>query len=294
MIRVSAAQEAGQITIEVADDGRGLNVSRIAARALDLGLADRATIAEMQPDDVSRFIFEPGFSTAVTVTNISGRGVGLDVVCSNIESIGGTVAVSSQPGRGTRFTIRIPLTLAIAPALILSAGGQRFALPQLGVVEIVALGADSPHRLDDVQGSQVLRLRDDVLPVAHLASMLELPVAAIPDEERLIVVLRVAGTSFGIVVDSVDDTQEIVVKPVGPLLAHLRVYSGQTILGDGSVVLILDSRGIAGALGLQSSPARRKAPTADRAFVSPKTRVVLFRAGPGVLQGLAAVPDHAN
>jgi two-component system chemotaxis sensor kinase CheA len=286
MIRVTALQEAGQITIEVADDGRGLDLERIAVRAVSQGLVDRNELAGMSADEIVRFVFMPGFSTATTVTNISGRGVGLDVVRANIESIGGTVSIASQRGRGTRLTMRIPLTLAIAPALIVKAGGQRFALPQLGVIEIVSVGADSPHRIERVQGSEVLRLRDDVLPVTHLASMLGLPVADRDPSDQLIVVLRVSGIAFGVIADAVDDVQEIVVKPVGSLLSHLRVYSGQTILGDGSVVLILDSMGIAGLLGLQRSPAHRTAPQPDTPTATPKTRIVIFRAGAGACKAL--------
>lgn len=293
IIRVCAAHEAGQIAIEVTDDGRGLDCARIRKKALALGLASEDDIAALSDDDVCRFIFAPGFSTAASVTDISGRGVGLDVVRENIEAIGGVVSVSSTPGAGARFSIRIPLTLAIAPALIVSIAGQKFALPQLGVVEVVGLGAESPHCLDQAQGALVLRLRDQVLPVADLADTLGLAPsqpAAIQnpkDEERLVIVMRVASSTFGIIVNSVDDVQEIVVKPLNTQLAHIRVFSGQTILGDGAVVLILDSGGVAGALGMQRANQYRVArPEEPVAPKEAQSRIVLLRAGPGVCKAL--------
>ncbi len=288
-IRVSAAHEAGQIAIEVSDDGRGLDCARIRRKAVALGLASEEEVATLSDDDVCRFIFAPGFSTAARVTDISGRGVGLDVVRENIEAIGGVVSVASTPGAGARFSIRIPLTLAIAPALIVSIAGQKFALPQLGVVEVVGLGAESPHRLETAQGAPVLRLRDQVLPVCDLSELLGLeagaPTAA--REERLVIVMRVAASTFGVIVNSVDDVQEIVVKPLNAQLANIRVFSGQTILGDGAVVLILDSTGVAATLGVQRTSQYRVAPPVEP--VAPKeaqSRIVLLRAGPGVSKAL--------
>lgn len=289
-IRISAAHEAGQIAIEVADDGRGLDCARIRRKAVALGLATDAEIAALSDEDVCRFIFAPGFSTAARVTDISGRGVGLDVVRENIEAIGGVVSVASTPGAGARFSIRIPLTLAISPALIVSIAGQKFALPQLGVVEVVGLGPESPHALDMAQGALVLRLRDQVLPVCDLAELLRLaPRASAPGapEERLVIVVRVASSTFGVIVNSVDDVQEIVVKPLNAQLSSIRVFSGQTILGDGAVVLILDSAGVAATLGVQRTSQYRVARPPDP--VAPKeaqSRVVLLRAGPGVSKAL--------
>ena len=287
-IRVSATHEAGQITIEVVDDGRGLDFDAICARALANGVVTEAELATLPRDEVFRFIFAPGFSTARAITSISGRGVGLDVVRDNIQAVGGAVSVSSKPGAGTRFVIRIPLTLAIAPSLIVTAGGQRFALPQLGVVEAVSIGAESEHKIEAVQGALVLRLRDEVLPVADLAEMLDLETAdAFSDEERLVIVMRVGSHSFGVIVHSVDDVQEIVVKPLGSQLVHLKVFSGQTILGDGSVVLILDPAGIADTLGLERSnqyrPARREEISTPK---QTRSRIVLLRAGPGAYKAL--------
>lgn len=288
IIRISAAHEGGQITIEVTDDGRGLDYDAIRRKAIAQGLTNEHEAAILSRDEIARFIFIPGFSTARAITSVSGRGVGLDVVRDNIQAIGGAVAVSSKPGSGTRFLIRIPLTLAISPALIVSAGGQRFALPQTGVVEAVSVGPESDHRIEMVQGAPVLRLRDEVLPVADLHELLGFPPANVdPRAERLVVVMRVASATFGLIVHSVEDVQEIVVKPLGSQLAYLKVYSGQTILGDGAVVLILDSGGIADALGLERAASyretRHEEPAAPR---QARARVLLLRAGPGARKAL--------
>ncbi|MDE2577486.1 MAG: chemotaxis protein CheW [Hyphomicrobiales bacterium] len=286
-IRVSAAHEAGQITIEVVDDGRGLDIAKIRDKALALGLTSQDEIAGMSEEETFRFIFAPGFSTAAKVTAISGRGVGLDVVRENIEAIGGSVSVTSTFGAGARFLIRIPLTLAIAPALIVTAGGQRFALPQPGVVEVVSIGLDSPHRLEGVQGAMVLRLRDDVLPVADLAAMLGLESAPVrADEERLVIVMKIGGASCGVIVHSVDDVQEIVVKPLAAPLRHIGVFSGQTILGDGAVVLILDGAGVAAQMGVQRTRDYRVAAPEPVVKSTSAARIVLLRAGKGAHKAL--------
>ena len=288
VIRVSASHEAGQISIEVLDDGRGLDYEAIRRKAVALELATEDDLAAMSSEEIARFIFVPGFSTARAVTSVSGRGVGLDVVRENIQAIGGVVAVASRPGAGTRFLIRIPLTLAIAPALIVAAGGQRFALPQAGVVEAVSVGPESEHKIEVVQGAPMLRLRNEVVPIVDLHDLLGVtPMEAGADDERLVVVMRVAAATFGLIVQAVEDVQEIVVKPLGSPLAHLKVYSGQTILGDGSVVLILDSGGIAETLGLERAASYRDArPDTAVAPRQARTRVVLLRAGEGARKAL--------
>ena len=286
-IRISASHEAGQITINVVDDGRGLDIPRIRQKAIALGLANEADVGRLSNDDICRFIFAPGFSTAGAVTSLSGRGVGMDVVRENIEAIGGSISLSSTLGQGTCFSMKIPLTLAIAPALIVQAGDHRFALPQVSVVEAVGLGPGAAHKLDRVQGAKVLRLRDDVLPIADLSEMFGLVDRETDLDARLVVVMRVGALSFGILVSAVADVQEIVVKPLGASLSHLKVFSGHTILGDGSVVLILDPAGLAGSLGLERTndynvmaPADLTAPALE------STRLILFRAGSGPLKAL--------
>ncbi len=283
-VRISASHEAGYIAVSIADDGRGLDIERIKAKALARGLVAAAEIDDLPPEQVYRFIFLPEFSTAAKVTSISGRGVGLDVVRENIETIGGSITVSSTFGKGTSFNLKIPLTLAIAPALIVETGNQRFALPQQSVVEAIGFGEGSPHRVERVQGAMVLRLRDKVVPLVDLRDKFKLPHES-DAPSKLAVVMRFGAHSFAVLVDHVADVQEIVVKPLGASLAHLFMFSGHTILGDGSVVLILDPVGLARSIGLTPTLELGVQHVPDR-FVPPreKTRLVLFRAGGSALK----------
>ncbi|MGL4398026.1 MAG: chemotaxis protein CheW [Hyphomicrobium sp.] len=283
-IRVSASHQAGQITIAISDDGRGLNAEKIAAKVIASGRATAEEVRNFSFDELSKFIFEPGLSTAEVVSNVSGRGVGMDVVRSNIESIGGTVSITSKPGQGTVFLLKIPLTLAIAPALILEAGRQRFALPQHAVVEVVGLGDQSLHQLEKVQNALILKLREEVLPAIELSSILGLESAQ--STERLAVIMKVGTTPFAMIVDDVLDVQEIVVKPLSASLAHLKVFSGRTILGDGSVVLILDSGGIATRIGIESTGEKKRESSKSSGDHRRTTRLIMFRAGPGSLKAL--------
>ncbi len=293
---LNAYHEGGHIIIEVGDDGRGLPVDRIRAKALANGLATETELAQMSEREVLRFIFAPGFSTAQQVTSVSGRGVGMDVVKTNIEKIGGTVELVSKEGRGTTFTIKIPLTLAIASALIVEAGGERFALPQIGVVELVRVGGgegsaaqDGAPRIERIKDSPVLRLRDRLLPLVSLAGLLRLPAAS--EDSGFVAVMQVGGQAYGIILDRVFDTEEIVVKPVAPILRQITMFGGNTILGDGSVIMILDPNGIARAAGVGLDAAteddRRGAAAATGMRSSTTTSLLLFRAGDG---GPKAVP----
>lgn len=284
-IRVGASHEAGQITITIADDGRGLDVEKIKKKLVSNGTVTEAEIAKLSEDEIFKFIFAPGFSTAKAVTNVSGRGVGMDVVRSNIESIGGSVSMQSKLGKGTKFSMRIPLTLAIAPALIVEASGQRFALPQHAVVEAVGLGQNSGHVIDKVQNALVLRLREEVVPVIDMSQVLGLDQSKRESSDQLVVIMRVGGESFGVIVDKVADVQEVVVKPLSASLAHLKVFTGHTILGDGSVVLILDPGGLAMSIGIEKG-GDKKRDTKKDVVDADKTRLVMFRAGAGVLKVL--------
>jgi two-component system chemotaxis sensor kinase CheA len=295
-ILLNAYHEGGHIIIEVGDDGRGLPVEKIRAKALANGLATETELAQMSEREVLRFIFAPGFSTAQQVTSVSGRGVGMDVVKTNIEKIGGTVELSSKEGRGTTFTIKIPLTLAIVSALIVEAGGERFALPQIGVVELVRVagagaegragaGAAAPEgapRIERIKDAPVLRLRDRLLPLVPLAGLLRLPAPA-SEAEGFVAVMQVGGQAFGIILDRVFDTEEIVVKPVAPILRHVTMFSGNTILGDGSVIMILDPNGIGRAAGVgadaPAEDARRTATAAGGLRSDARSSLLLFRAG---------------
>jgi len=246
-IRLEAFHEGGHVVIEIRDDGRGLDVEAIRAKAVERGLARAETAAGLSDAQVFRFIFEPGFSTARAVTSVSGRGVGLDVVRSNIEKIGGTVELSSAQGKGTTFRIKIPLTLAILSALIVGTAGQSFAIPQIGVVEVVRVTADDAHLVENVNGTLFYRLRETLLPLVRLTSVLGLPTGT--REYGSVVVCQVGAQRFGLAVDEILDTHEIVVKPIGRMVKGIPCYAGTTILGDGSVVMILDVAGIAAMTG---------------------------------------------
>lgn len=281
-VSVRASHQAGHINIEIADDGRGLDVDAIRRKALNLGLATEAELDQMSSETICRFIFAPGFSTAAAVTSVSGRGVGMDVVRENVEGIGGSIGLATSWGRGTTFVLKIPLTLAIAPALIVESRGHRFALPQHSVVEAVGLHSDAA-RIENVQGALVLQLREHVLPIADLGQLLGLaPRPPRPGIEPLVVVMRVGSMDFGLIVDTVSDVQEIVVKPLASSLSQLTIFSGNTILGDGAVVLILDPPGVARSIGLDNSNEYTVTREAT-AYVpnSEAIRLILFRAGDG-------------
>jgi two-component system chemotaxis sensor kinase CheA len=248
-IRLSAYHEGGHIIIGVADDGRGLDIERIKAKALACGLATEAELDKMSELQIQKFIFAPGFSTAAKITSVSGRGVGMDVVRNNIDQIGGSIEVHSVRGQGLGFTIKIPLTLAIISALIVESGGERFAIPQLSVIELVRVHARSEHRIEHIKDAAVLRLRNKLLPLIRLSGLLQLTDDLAIPGKGFIVVTQVGAQSFGIVVDSVFHTEEIVVKPMSSRLRHIGMFSGNTILGDGSVILIVDPNGVSQSLG---------------------------------------------
>ncbi|ACU53181.1 CheA signal transduction histidine kinase [Acidimicrobium ferrooxidans DSM 10331] len=253
VLRIDAYHEGGSVIIDVSDDGRGIDLEAVRARALARGLVHADELARLGPREVAELIFVPGFSTATTVSAVSGRGVGMDVVKTNVESVGGSIDIDSDPGRGTRMRLRIPLTLAIIPALMVETHGQRFAIPQAALAELVRLELDGRHSLVEiVDHTPVLRRRDRLVPLLDLGAILGL---APPFPERgldavSVVILSAGATSFGIVVDRIVDTQEIVVKPLGQFVSQLQCYSGATILGDGRVALIVDVGGIAQLGGL--------------------------------------------
>jgi two-component system chemotaxis sensor kinase CheA len=276
-IRLSAYHQGGHIIIEISDDGRGLSTSKIRHKAVDLGLASESEVEKMTEAQIHKFIFVPGFSTAGRVTSVSGRGVGMDVVRTNIDQIGGTIDVKSVPGAGSSFTIKIPLTLAIVSTLIVEAAGERFAIPQLSVVELVRAQANSEHRIERIKDTAVLRLRNKLLPLIHLKSLLELGEPE-SEENGFIVVTQVGNQTFGIVVDGVFHTEEIVVKPMSTKLRHIAMFSGNTILGDGSVIMIIDPNGIAQMVGSASPIAADD--TSERDARAEKTlSLLVFRAG---------------
>jgi two-component system chemotaxis sensor kinase CheA len=283
-ILLNAYHQGGHIIIEIGDDGRGLPVEKIRAKVLAQGLTTEAELAQMSEHDVLRFIFRPGFSTAQQITSVSGRGVGMDVVKTNIERIGGTIELRSKEGRGTTFTIKIPLTLAIVSALIVQAGGERFAIPQIGVVELVRVGDEHEGntRIEMIKDAPVLRLRDRLLPLVSLSSLLRLREAPVGGLKGYVVVMQVGANVFGIVVDRVFDTEEIVVKPVAPILRHITMFSGNTILGDGSVIMILDPNGVARGAGITAEGRAEDQQTMSATVgirSDSSTSLLLFRAG---------------
>jgi two-component system chemotaxis sensor kinase CheA len=245
IVTLSAYHEGGHIIIQLSDDGRGVNLNRVKEKALENGLTTAEELELMTDNQIVQFIFKAGFSTAEKVTSVSGRGVGMDVVRTNIEKIGGTVELESIMGKGSTFHIKIPLTLAIVSVLIVEVKGQRFAVPQINVLELVKTEIDGSYRVEMINRSPVLRLRDKLLPLISLKNVLKIDGGEIPNyDETFIVVCKVGGTEFGLIVDCIHDTEEIVVKPVSRCLQHIPIYSGNTVLGDGNVIMILDPNGV--------------------------------------------------
>jgi two-component system chemotaxis sensor kinase CheA len=249
-LRLRAYHEGGQVNIEISDDGGGLNVERIRQKAIERGLVTPEQAARLAEGEVFNLIFLPGFSTAEKITNVSGRGVGMDVVKTNVEKIGGMVDITSKAGRGTTVRVKIPLTLAIIPALIVTCRTERFAIPQVGLTELVRLEADEVAKgIEMVHGVPVHRLRGRLLPLVYLSKELQLDTDG-PDSERKdcavnIAVLQADERQFGLVVDEINDSEEIVVKPLRRQLKAVKTFAGSTIMGDGRVALILDVLGLA-------------------------------------------------
>ncbi|MBP6633015.1 MAG: chemotaxis protein CheA [Kofleriaceae bacterium] len=240
VITLRALHDSGNVVIEIRDDGGGVRADRVRAKAIERGLIDEVGAAAMTTAELQQLVFLPGFSTAEAVTAVSGRGVGMDVVRSNIEKIGGVVALTSREGAGTDIRITIPLTLAILPALVVEAGAQRYAIPQAALRELVKIGGDRP--LERVHDALVFRLRERLIPVVELAPALGGPAASAPG---LLLIVESDGVLFGLAVDGYHNTEEIVVKPLDRHARTLGSYGGATILGDGKVALILDVRALA-------------------------------------------------
>ncbi|NES21539.1 MAG: chemotaxis protein CheA, partial [Symploca sp. SIO3E6] len=270
-----AGHESGHVNIEIADDGAGINSRRIKELAVQRGILTQEKANRISEAEALNLIFLPSFSTAEQVTNLSGRGVGMDVVRTNIEKISGTVDVQSRLGKGTSFKLKIPLTLAIIPAMIITSGGDRYAIPQLNLVELVRLEGNLARRgIEMVHGAPVYRLRGRLLPLVYLNQELKLnqeeesellvhsnaPPVLTKDLESSkqnndilnIVVLQATDKPFGLIVDAINDTQEIVVKPLGKQLKGISCFAGATIMGDGKVALILDVQGLAQKANLLS------------------------------------------
>jgi two-component system chemotaxis sensor kinase CheA len=280
-ILLRAFHAAGLVTIEIIDDGGGINVDRVKGRAIERKLITQETADKMHHKDLVNLIFLPGFSTAEAVSMVSGRGVGMDVVKTQIEKIGGIVDMNSEVGKGTTCRIKIPLTLAIIPVVIVGCCGERFAIPQTNLLEVIRL--DQNIIIESVHETPVVRLRGSLLPVVVLQKVLKL--RGERSTVRHLAVLHVGARHFGLVVDSIHEAEEIVVKPIGRALMSLSCFAGSTILGDGHVALILDIFGI-GSLsnlfdadhmpGLAHAEVERKDDSPERKTL---TELLVFRVG---------------
>ncbi len=291
VLLLRAFHEGGLVNIEIADDGGGINTDAIRAKAVRNGLITEEQADSMGEREVANLIFKAGLSTAKQVTNVSGRGVGMDVVRTNIEKIGGTIEIQTRAGLGTTFRIKIPLTLAIIPAQVVTAAQNRFAIPQVSLVELLRLEADDARNgIEVIHGTPVYRLRGNLLPLVYLNRELGLPEPETDADDPIvnIVVLQADERDFGLVVDSINDTEEIVVKPLGSELKNLSTYAGATIMGDGAVALILDVIGVAQRAGVLSEIREHGAALQDDGADEEGERktLLLFAVGEGSRLGM--------
>src|SRR4029077_17122022 len=256
-LKLRACHEGGQVLVEISDDGAGIDTARVKAKAIERGVVTAQQAARMSESELLNLVFLPGFSTAEKVTNLSGRGVGMDVVKTNIDRVNGTVDLQSYPGRGTTIKIKIPLTLAIVRAVIIQSDGNRFAIPQVNIQELVRLEPDRVRtEIESVHGVPVYRMAGRLLSLVYLNEELKLAKQAEnragQDEATNIVVLQANDHPFGLVVNEINDSEEIVVKPLSKQLRGLKIFAGATIMGDGKVALILDVVGLAQNAGIFS------------------------------------------
>jgi len=286
LLSLRAYHEGGQVNIEIMDDGGGINLERVKAKAVAQNLITSEQAGRLTEREAINLIFLPGLSTAEKVSNVSGRGVGMDVVKTNIEKIGGSIDLSTQAGQGTTLKIKIPLTLAIIPALIVTSGGDRYAIPQVSLLELVRLeGTAAGQGIELLYGSPVYRLRGQLLPLAYLNEQFKVGkiTGQSRDEVVNIIVLQADGRPFGLVVDEINDTEEIVVKPLGKQLKGLACFAGATIMGDGRVALILDVVGLAQHANVVAEARDRNVPE-DKSRLTgsgdQKQALLLFNIGP--------------
>ncbi len=283
---VRASHGDGVVTIEIEDDGRGMDPMVLREHAVHRQVLSKHEAEQLSDDEVLELVFRPGFSTAAEVTSISGRGVGMDVVRTEVERAGGQVRIESTPGKGTIIRLDVPLSLAIIPVLLVSAGGQRFAIPESSLLELLLLdGVDPGSNIEHVRGVPVHRLRGEMLPLVSLASVLGLGgggVALAGANGANVVVVNAVGRKYGLVVDAIHDNEEIVVKPLHGGLKRIPCYAGAAVLGDGGVALILEAKGVAARAGVDlESPAKLSA-EAQQDRREQRHAAVLFRAGDGV------------
>jgi two-component system chemotaxis sensor kinase CheA len=288
-VRLAAFHERGQVVIEIGDDGAGMSAERITARAMDRGLLSAKCAQELTPREALELVFLPGFSTRDEVTMVSGRGVGMDVVRANVESVGGVVELESVPGEGSTLRFRVPLTLAIVPALVVRAGGITYAIPRSAVCELMVVNRREEQRLVQKIGtSSLLRLRNELLPLVSLAGLMQLR----RDDANgyYVVVLESKGRRFGLMVDDLLDPQEIVVKPLSQVLRGPGAFSGASVLGNGELALILDVTGIGTLAGLEAATAeshgKNAAAEPQPLDEQPKTELLVFENARGERQAM--------
>ncbi len=289
VLLLRAFHGGGQVNIEISDDGAGLDLERVVLKAVQKGLISAEQAARLTDREMANLVFAPGLSTAEKITNVSGRGVGMDVVKTNIENIGGTVDLYSTPGKGTIVKVKIPLTLAIVPALIVTSAGQCYAIPQISLLELVGLDGNRAHQaIEMAHGAPLYRLRGCLLPLVDLKQVLKTDAENGGARDSAlgrvnVVVLQAEGRKFALAVDGISDTEEIVVKPLGRHLKNISVYSGAAIMGDGKVALILDVRGLAQASGIVADTNERARAEQEHAKVEDRDlpKLVLFSGRPG-------------
>lgn len=276
LVHVSCSHEGGQVVIDIRDDGAGMDVKKIAKKAVSKGLASEAEISKMDDKTIFNFIFNPGFSTAEAVTNISGRGVGMDVVKTNITAIGGQIDLDSELGKGSTIHLQIPLTLAIIPALIVSSGGQTFSVPQANLQELILIEQRDFGSIENFEGMEVYRLRGQLLPLIRLRPLLGF--GDIEDPTHFYIVVLISGEQqYGLIVDKVEDTEEIVVKPLAKFFNNVHIYSGASIMGDGNISLILDVEALGREASISSNKKQTQATMINRAKVS--STALIFNLG---------------
>jgi two-component system, chemotaxis family, sensor kinase CheA len=288
-IRIKSYHEGGQVVIEITDDGKGLHKEQLVKKAIEKGIINSLQSSQLSEKEIFDLIFAPGFSTAAQVTNVSGRGVGMDVVRTNIEKMGGTVELSGQEGRGTSIKIKIPLTLAIVPALIVKCGKGTFAIPQVKIEELVRVDPETENKIEMLHEAPVYRLRGNILPLVDLNKILNLSNDGDDHKNKVvnIVILSAETFSFGVIVDGIQDTVDIVVKPINRLLKSLQVYSGATILGDGSVSLIFDVMGISKLAQLSQENAKNRTDEEKNAKLNDVQELLLVRVNSPAKHALA-------
>ena len=287
MLQISARQSGNQILIDIHDDGRGIDAGQLVDRAVASGALSAAAAAVMTPRERLGLIFEAGLSTAERVTAVSGRGVGMDVVRSNVERIGGTVDVDSTPGEGTRMTLRVPLTLTIIPALTVSVGNQNFAIPRSAIEEIVRANGSSVT-LERIGGAGIATIRDRRMPVVRLSELLGIENEVLREQRTLIVLRPAGGDLFALSVDRIHDHEELVVKPAAPAIMATGLYAGTTLADDGSPILLFDPAGLAIQGGIRADAQERSARIVEEAGAPAKREVpmLLFRGLDGARRAL--------